>query len=83
MYRDEGLVREAEKFRTGGNTHWLTGTLHMYYNTGSLKYKHLYKDGKQDELEELLRRFNASKGVGREMTQEEIDRVYKKMGWKK
>jgi hypothetical protein len=83
MYRNEGLVNEAERFRNGANTHWLTSTLHVYYNCGSLKYRHLFPAGRQDELENTLRDFVARKGVGRQMTKEEVDAVYKKLGWKR
>lgn len=82
MYRDPGLVAEAERYRTGANTHWLTGTLHVYFNTGSARYKHLFSTTRQDELETLLRKFVASKGVGRTLTEDEIAEVYKRLGWK-
>lgn len=68
MYRDEGLVLQAERYRTGANTHWLTGTLHRYWNSGVLKYKHNYPTGSQDKYETFLRTFISNKGVGRAMT---------------
>lgn len=35
----------------------------------------------QDKMEELLRKFVASKGVGRKLTDAEIEAIYKKLGW--
>ncbi len=83
MYRDINLVIEAEHFRNGGNSHWLTGILHRYYNSGSAKYKHLFPTGYQKKLENTIRQFITLKGVPREMTKEEEDIVFKKMGWKR
>jgi hypothetical protein len=83
MYRDEGLVLQVERFRNAANTHWLTGMLHQYWNCGVIKFMHLYPLPKQQEIEDALRRFVFNKGVFREMTKDEEDLVYKKLGWKK
>jgi hypothetical protein len=83
MYRNEGLVTQAERFRNAANTHWLTSTLHRYYNCGSPKYKHLFPSERIEELEVGLQRFVSSKGVGRELTKQEKDEVFKKLGWKR
>lgn len=83
MYRDAGLALQAEKYRTGANTHYLTSTLHMYFNAGSEKYKHLFTSEKLDQLEDELQRFVGNKGVQRQATEEEVSRVYTKMGWKR
>lgn len=72
---DVELISQAERFRTGANTHWLSGMLWRYKNPTS--------QAKQDEYATYLQKFVNTKGVGREMTKQEIDAVYEKMGWKR
>lgn len=71
---DLELIADCERYRTGGNTHWLSGQLYKYRNC---------KDGdsRMLEIERPLRHFVAQKGAMRKATEAEIDAVYAAMGW--